>query len=105
MIRPHVGDIAPIILTCRDSDEAIVDISGATELSITFKKPDGTSITRIGSLLTDGTDGKLTYTFASDDLDVEGVWQVQAHVTAATWEAHSDIYEFTVDPNLEEEGA
>lgn len=96
----HVGDIGTIFrVTVLDANSAI-DISGATTRQLIFQKPDGSTLTRSGSLTTDGTDGKLEYASVSGDLDMAGRWSLQVYLVLATWEGKSDIGSFIVYPNL-----
>ena len=57
-----------------------VDITGATELLIKYKKPDGTtgSWTATSS---DDTNGVIYYDLTDDELDQKGDWTIWAHVT------------------------
>jgi len=97
----HVDDIGTnFIVTIRDENEAIVDISTATTKNIIFRKPDGIILTKAGSFVTDGTDGKLKYAFQSGDLDTHGQWYAQAFIDFGSTEWYSDIEKFTVYNNL-----
>lgn len=98
----HQYDIASrFIITIKDGDD-IVDLSTATLLQIIFHKPDGTLITKTGTLYTDGTDGKLYWATTSvDDLDQEGIWKIQIYIEFNPGgKFHSSISTFQVYPNL-----
>ena len=82
----------------------VVPISGGT---LTFKDPAGVLIDKTGTLVTDGSDGKLKFvaTYNTDPLKgtltIAGNWKLQVLVTTASggpWE--SSIYEFRVEANL-----
>lgn len=66
-----------ILVTLKDEDGAAFDVSDAEAVLFRFRKPDGTEISRAGSLKTTGTDGKVRYVTASGDLDQLGSWRYQ----------------------------
>lgn len=101
MPNPHVGDAGTVfVVTCRDQDHQVIDISGATSMSIQFEKPDGTTLTKAAAFFTDGTDGKLQCTTTADDLDQEGEWDMQAYINKPGWAGYTDIMSFRVDPTI-----
>lgn len=59
----------------------VVDISSYTTLQFIFRKPDGTTVAKPASFLTDGSDGILTYTVEAGLIDVVGSWYVQARLS------------------------
>ena len=66
------------LITITEND-AIVDISGAS-VSVEFKRPDGSTLTRAAVLNGDGTDGKMLYQSTQADFTENfavayGVWQ------------------------------
>ena len=95
------NDTGTIIrVTVKDCNDVAIDISAATDLSIIFKKPSGTTITATGSLYTDGTDGIITYTVASGLLDEIGTWKIQASYESPNGSWKSDFKSFKVHRNL-----
>lgn len=97
----RVGDYGTAFYgTIYDGDGSIVDISGATAKQIILLKPDGTSIQEDASFVSDGTDGQLSYSIQSSDLNICGIWQVQWHLvlSGGTWK--TDIKTFRVYSNL-----
>lgn len=97
----HVSDIGTeFILTIKDCDENIIDISNATSMNIFFKKPNGDTITRVGAFYTDGTDGKMSYTIIDGDIDEVGSWKIQAQVVAVNGTWKSSFKAFKVHRNL-----
>jgi len=97
----RLNDIGTVFeLTIMDCD-VIVDLAGYTSLVILFKKPDKTTVTRVGTLTTDGSDGKMQYVSVAGDLDLLKSWQIQARVTLPTGTWSSDISKFTVKENLD----
>lgn len=97
----HLNDIGTEIrVTVKDCNSNAVDISAATAMSIIFKKPSGTSVTKTASLYTDGTDGIVTYTAASGLFDEIGTWKLQAEVVAPNGQWNSSYESFKVYRNL-----
>ncbi len=96
----HVDDVGTLFsVTIKDENDTVVDVSSAT-VTFTFSKPDGTQFNRTASLVTDGTDGNVKYNTVANDLDTHGRWKLQAFVDFGSTEWYSDIYKFTVYPNL-----
>lgn len=100
-----VGDIGTIfrvtITECIAGVDTPVDVSGASSLQFTFLKPDHTTaLTKTAVNTTDGTDGKIQYTTISGDLDVAGIWQLQAKVVLGGSEFFSSIAPFEVKSRL-----
>lgn len=84
----------------KDQDGAVVDISTATTHEVTYKKPDGTTVTK-ECTITDGPNGVMQYLVETDFLDPVGDWRCQGHVvfpSGGTWK--SDIRSFRVHENL-----
>ena len=97
----HKGDVGTkMLVTVTDCDVA-VDISTADYLSIFIKKPDGTILTRTGTLETDGTDGKMHYVIVSGDLDVAGSYKLQGRVVFSGLSSYyTSTATFRVERNL-----
>ena len=77
-----------------------VDISSASTIKITVKRPDNTIIEKSASLTSDGTDGKMYFLTVANDLNMEGTYRIQGYVVMAGWDGSSSIGEFEVDDNL-----
>ena len=96
----HMGDVGTVFeQTIVDQDGQVVDISAATVMEITFQRPDGASFTRAAERSTDGTDGKMRYVTAAEDLDAFGTWWWQGRVVLTTGQWHTDVHEFEVEAN------
>lgn len=88
--RIHVEDVGTeIILDCG------TDVSGLTLAKIKYRKPDGTE----GEWMAEAKDGEvnqITYVTKQDeeteeyDLDVSGVWYLQAYIETETWTGHGE---------------
>lgn len=96
----HEGDIGTKLLITITDDGSVVDISSASTLSIFIKKPNGTVLSRTGTLETDGTDGKMYYITLAGDLDVAGNYKIQAKVVLTSGSYFSSTATFKVHCNL-----
>jgi len=93
----HVGDWGTVLtLTIKNQSDAIVDISTATAKSIIFKRPDGSTFTKAAAFVTDGSDGKITYTLADGDLDQPGFWGYKGEVTTSAYHYETSAASFDV---------
>ncbi len=94
------------VLTVKEQDPddpctlVAVDISAATGMAVKFEKPDGTAISRTGTLNTDGLDGKMKYTTIAGDIDQAGRWKVQAAAVIGGWNGRSEVVAFQVRTNI-----
>lgn len=73
-----------LVVTVLDGSGNPIDISAASDTVIKLLYPDGTTVDFNASFFTDGTDGKLIYNTAADDLDQAGLYEVQAKVNMAS---------------------
>ena len=96
----HVGAINLDFISVIKEDGDIVDISSATEKIFYFTKPNGELLTKTASFVNDGVDGALHYATISGDLDIAGIWKVQAKVSFGSSVYPSDIHAFRVYKNL-----
>lgn len=97
----HKNDVGTtFILTIKDQDEAVVDVSSASTKQVLFQGPNNKKVAQTASFTTDGTDGKIEYSLQSGDIPMVGTWKVQGKVVVggSTW--FTDITEFTVYDNL-----
>lgn len=98
----RVGDIGTVFYgTILDQDSVIVDLSTVTTKQVILLRPDGTFIQKDASFVTDGTNGQLSYTTESQDLNMCGVWRIQWYVVFSAsrlWK--TDIHNFKVYSNL-----
>lgn len=82
------------------------DMSGNTALSLTFTKPDGTTLTVSNPSVTapnstaSGFDANeyFQYTFVDGDVDQDGPWSVRGTYTDANKVLKTPSVNFTVDP-------
>lgn len=96
----HVNDYGAIInITVKDQSNNPVDLSSVTSHNIYFRKPDKTVVTTSG-VVSDATNGIITYTVPSGQLDLVGIFSIQARVITPSGQFSSNISEFRVDPNI-----
>lgn len=99
----HVDDYGdPIVVTVKDENDAIVDISTAVLKYLYFLDPDGVSRKKTPIFVTDGSDGKLLYITEVDFINIAGTWLVQAQVVLPSKGKKTSKYSFEVFPNIEE---
>lgn len=96
----HKGDTPTFLVTIKDENDNVLNISSATTKQLWFRKPGDTVVIKSAAFYTDGTDGKLVYTAVITDLDEVGDWGIQGYVVIAAGTFHSDIKEFEVFRNL-----
>ena len=100
----HYNDIGTdIIVTvndCVSGTATALDVSSASTLELILKSPSGTSSTKIASLNTDGTDGKIKYTSVDGDFNEVGAWRIQAKIIISGGTFRSDVGSFKVYENL-----
>ena len=98
-----VGDVGTAFnVTIKDcATDAIIDLSpDVTTQEITFKKPDGTVVTKAAVFLTDGSDGVISYVSIAGDIDLGGTWKIQGKIEGAGFENSSSIDSFYVKTPL-----
>ena len=97
----HEGDIGTKLLVTITDCGTVVDISTATTLAIYTRKPDGTILSRIGTLETDGVDGKMSYITEAGDFDVAGSYKIQGKVAFPSGASYyTSTATFRVECNL-----
>lgn len=102
----HVNDIGTIFrVTVNDTTSTggstVADISDATTITFTFKRPDGTTFSKSGSFTSDGSDGKVQYTTVDGDLDSAGTWSLQVLIVTSGGLTHNtSVATFRVFENI-----
>jgi hypothetical protein len=95
---PFTGDIGHVFTMTVIENGAAKNIAAASSKQFVFFHPrDATLLVVTAAFVTDGSDGKLTYTTISGDLSQEGLWRVQAALTLPTWTGRTSIVDFEVD--------
>jgi hypothetical protein len=98
----HVDDIGTRFQVTIKDDGAVVDLSAASSLVISFRKPSDTVLNRSGSTLSDGSvvSGVMYYDSVVGDLDQIGNYKLQGKVALASGTFYTDIQTFKVHCNL-----
>ena len=89
----HVGDIGTVITI---TPSGTTDITGATAVSIYYRKPSGSTGTWTASLV----GNTIQYTTIAGDIDEFGTWNIQGQVVSAAWTGVSTVTDMTVGENL-----
>lgn len=98
----HVNDEGTVFtITWYDAGQ-ILDVSTATLLQVTFKKPNNGALVgpKTLSMPNGGEDGITIYTIESGILDTAGDWEWQGYIEFASGKWHADSGKYTVRPNL-----
>lgn len=98
----HVDDIGTRFQVTIKDDGAVVDLSAASSLVISFRKPSDTVLNRTGSTLSDGSvvSGVMYYDSVGGDLDEIGNYKLQGKVALTSGTFYTDIQTFKVHCNL-----
>ena len=96
----HENDVGTKFLVTVTDGSSAVNISSASTKQLIIKKPSGTKLTKATSFSTDGTDGKMYYNIAADDLDEAGTYKLQGKVIISDGTFYTDIQTFKVFRNL-----
>jgi len=94
-----------IVITLRDLNGVVQDISAyASTLTAIGKPPGGKKIaTATVTWNSDGTDGIVSFSWASGDIDESGEWELQITLNSATARVKSFIAKMPVIPALQED--
>lgn len=68
-------------------------LTGATEASIKYKKPDGIEGTWVGEVF---ETTKVKYVVEDGDLDMAGKWTLQVYVELASWKGRGEAVQMKV---------
>jgi hypothetical protein len=100
VVRPARGDFgATITFAMRKRDDTVFDIGTATSLKGYLSKPDGTVVTRDGTVVGDGSAGQFTVTLADGDLDQDGDHMLEPDVIFSNAEYGGMPFRFRVRPS------
>lgn len=101
---PHcqVGDtgIVLIVVIVDHYDEPI-NISTATSMKIKLQLPDGTTVDKTATFVTNGSDGQIQYVTQTGDLAEQGLYLVQGEVVLPGVEVSSKRGKLWVDVNVD----
>ena len=109
MIRVgQIGVVFTLTLKQVDANGAITvmnlaSASGATDKQVLILRPDGTTLTKNASFVTDGTNGQIRATSAAGELNGAGKYRGQAYVKTTSFEGivgDEGEFEFEVKANF-----
>ena len=96
-----LNDTGGILILTLIEDGVAKSITTASAISYLIKDPNQIVVTKTAGFNTDGSDGKVKYTFVAGDLDIVGLYEVQVNVITPTWTGTSSSYKFKVRKTLE----
>jgi len=103
----HVGDVGLDIILSISEDGSVLDITGATDITIILRAPtDSLGSTTRGELKTKtgiikvAAEGTIYFSTIAGDLDIEGEWTVQGNFTLGTWTGRTQKATFIVMPKI-----
>lgn len=90
------------IVTAKDSDGNVQDLSGFTSLTTKIRSPKGRKIISIAStFVTDGSNGQFAFAFPSTNRpDVPGDWEATTQFESASQMAKTYLYIVQVEPSV-----
>ena len=90
-----------IIVSVKKPDGTARDLTGATQLKVKVKSALATAGKMFTGVAENLAQGQISYTFAINDIDAEGVWKAQAYYELGAWKGHTQAEDaFYVDGNL-----
>jgi len=98
---PFRGDVGVLIEIEIRENGVPLNVASATTKEILIHAPGGRVSRKAASLSTDGTDGKIRYTTAQDDLGQTGIYAVQPYVVVGARKLHGEIGQFAVLPSID----
>lgn len=100
----HVGETGIVfegLVVDKTNNDAVVDISAATDMRLRLTNPSGTSVDKTASFTTDGSDGLTRYTISSSaTFNTAGPWRRQWFVSGSGFDFIGPVISFQVRGNL-----
>ncbi|HXH05869.1 MAG TPA: hypothetical protein VNI83_04690 [Vicinamibacterales bacterium] len=96
----RLGDTGTKLRVALLDGETPVDLSALVVGKLKLRKPDGTVIERVATVVPPPSSGVLEYTTIAGDLDQVGQWEIQAYIEVGTGQWHSTREIFVVSPRL-----
>lgn len=103
----HVADVGTRLYVTVKESGVVVDLSGASEITLVIRRKDKSVITKTLSddqvkLYTDGSDGKIYYDLIAGDITIKGDYSLQVNLEYPNGFWHSDTQTFAVAENLKD---
>lgn len=97
----RVDDIGTVFrVSVIDQDSNSVDLSSLLNAYLYFGKPDGTTIQKTPYIYSDSASGILQYVTQSGDINMIGLWSLQAKVEFSGSIYNTAISTFRVERNI-----
>lgn len=96
----HVDDVGTTFsFTIGDENGLPVNLSGV-DISIYLKKPDNSLVTKTPTLVNSGVGGEMQYIAVAGDLNLHGIYGLQAYLNFGLSGWYTDVQNFQVYRNL-----
>ena len=96
-----VGEFGKTVtITLQDAAGTAVNISSYTTRTVELVSPSGKKLSKTAAFQTDGTNGKITFSFASGDVDKDGIWKGQVYLSKTGEQSKSAIFEVDVTASV-----
>lgn len=101
----HVNDIGTVFrITVYDTTSTggsvVADVSDASTITFTFRRPDGTTFNKAGAFTSSGIDGKVQYSTVDGDLNGSGTWGIQVLIVSSAGTHNTSVGTFRVFENI-----
>jgi hypothetical protein len=100
MAYMHVGDYGTIIRRTIYDKKTILNLANVMEVLFRFRKPDGTTFDKVGSVNGLPANGQVQTVMQEGEIDQDGAWNFQVIVTFPASKFHSDVGTFLVKDNI-----
>ncbi len=96
IVNGDYGQTVELTFVDVDTGNAANISSYTTAKQMIFTSPSGTASTKTAAFKTDGSDGIITYTLISGDINSAGNWTVRGVVTTGSAKLSTEEHKFTV---------
>jgi hypothetical protein len=100
MANVNANDVGTTFTATIIENGAAINISSATIKEFLFVRPDNSQLVVPAAFVTNGADGQLSYATKAGDINQPGGWAMQAKIVMPSGTFYSDVYTFTVGPDL-----
>ena len=96
----QLNDVGTLLRVIIQENNSVKNLAGITSSQIVLRKPSGSTLTKSSVFGSNGSDGIITYTTESGDIDEIGIWRIQGVITSGSAVFYSEVEEFTVNRNI-----
>lgn len=93
------GEFGKSVKLTLKKDGVAVDISSYTTITV-YIRGETKNLTKVASFVTDGTDGEISFSFDSGELDRSGEWEAQVYLDKTGERSKSDIFQIDVGESI-----